>query len=272
MKGSCPGNCSWGWWPFFDPHAVQRCSSADNKRPQKASVWITAERRWVQLWVGAFFFFLVPLLREPPCHPPRPSRGWQSRWRFTRRHSPIFKRTHKGACLMIYYPAPLWKSKWILESAPLFKSRPGGMWFMKMTPGNPARPNCVCLSGRVWSGFSASLSALRLRIVLRFFLFVCLFLEKAQHLRTEDGLDDETTERLRRRVQPWNHPHPPRFFSRSTVKMTDSKVSVLVYWPACLQRARRHTHTYTHLQTIFSLREVPSHTWLRLGRAMDPNL
>lgn len=75
-----------------------------------------------------FFFFSVPLLlREPPCQPPRPSRGWQSRWRFTRRHSPIFKRTHKGACLMIYYPAPLWKSKWILESAPLFKSRPGGM-------------------------------------------------------------------------------------------------------------------------------------------------
>lgn len=52
---------------------------------------------------------------------------------------------HKGVRLMIYYPVPLWKSKWILESAQLFKSRPGGLVIYENDTGNPARPT-VCLS------------------------------------------------------------------------------------------------------------------------------
>lgn len=54
-------------------------------------------------------------------HPrPRERReGWQSHGRFTSRCSLLFKRMHKGVCLMIYYLMPLWKSKWILESAQL---------------------------------------------------------------------------------------------------------------------------------------------------------
>lgn len=72
--------------------------------------------------------------------------GWQSHRRFTRRCSPIFKRMRKGVRLMIYYPVPLWKSKWILESAQLFKSRPGGMWFMKMTSGTLCVLLCVLAS------------------------------------------------------------------------------------------------------------------------------
>lgn len=46
---------------------------------------------------------------------------------------------------MIYYPVPLWKSKWILESAQLFKSRPGGLVIYENDTENPACPT-VCLS------------------------------------------------------------------------------------------------------------------------------
>lgn len=46
---------------------------------------------------------------------------------------------------MIYYSAPLWKSKWILESARLFKSRPERMIYENDTE-NPAGPHCKCVS------------------------------------------------------------------------------------------------------------------------------
>lgn len=54
------------------------------------------------------------------CFCPRLWRGGcQSHRRFTSWYSLLFKRMHKGVCLMIYYLMPPWKSKWILESAQL---------------------------------------------------------------------------------------------------------------------------------------------------------
>lgn len=91
-----------GLWSHCDCPIVPRNCSMDIKS-LKVSGWIMLGRGWVGL-----------------CFYLRPRRGgWQSHGRFTRRCSPLFKRMHKGVCLMIYYSVPLWKSKWILESAQL---------------------------------------------------------------------------------------------------------------------------------------------------------
>lgn len=115
--------------------------------PQTSKGWkCRGESSLEREWLGLCF-----------CRRPRRG-GWQSHRRFTSWCSLLFKRMHKGVCLMIYYLMLPWKSKWILESAQLL---------------NPDLEECDlcdirnsvcstgCLSKHVWNGMLASLSTFK---------------------------------------------------------------------------------------------------------------
>ena len=99
--------------------------------------------------------------------------GRQSHRRFTSLCSLLFKRMHKGVCLMIYHLMPQWKSKWILESAQLLNPEEECVIYESHIRSLVC--STVCLSKHVWTGILAPLGTCHEMLCSRL-LYACLIM------------------------------------------------------------------------------------------------